>query len=54
MALHIIGYTEVITGSAGMLLIAASMLIDDDQLYEVLAALKSQITFFWDLRACSL
>jgi hypothetical protein len=33
---------------------AVSMLIDDDQLFEVLAALKSQINVFWDLRACSL
>lgn len=33
---------------------AVSKLIDDDQLFEVLAVLKNQITVFRDLRACSL
>jgi len=51
------GYNWVYGGDirvSGMVLSAVSILIDDDQLYEVLAVLKSQITFFWDLRACSL
>ena len=33
---------------------AISILTDDDQLFEVLAMLKGQISVFWDLRACSL
>jgi len=44
------GYIRV----SGIVLSAVSIVTDDDRLYEVLAVLKSQITFFWDLRACSL
>jgi hypothetical protein len=33
---------------------AVSKLIDNNQLFEVLAMSKSQITGFWDLTACSL
>jgi len=51
------GYNWVYGGDirvSGIVPTAISVLIDDDQLFEVLAVLKSQITVFWDLRACSL
>jgi len=51
------GYNRTYGGDirvSGMVSGAVSKLIDDDQLLEVLAVLKSQITGFLDLTACCL
>jgi hypothetical protein len=51
------GYNRAYGGDirvSGIISSAVNKLIDEDQLFEVFAVLKSQITAFWNLTACCL